>query len=123
MSRTNSSFHDLFESWWNTSTNEESAHSVLRTGQSAFGILGSKWTVATRIKSVTGCLSIDNAESFHRNPDRMDDIQILGTAVFSRCRNIMRRSMGGCVRELEWLHLALKRLEELAEEKAGSHTM
>lgn len=63
-------------------------------------------------------LSIDDVEGLRRNPDRVDDIQILGNAVFSQCRYITHWSMGSCRRELEWLQIALKRLEELTEEEA-----
>lgn len=68
-------------------------------------------------------LSIDDAEGLRRNLEQVVDIQILGNAVFSQCRYITHWALGGCERELEWLHLALKRLEELAEEEAGSHAI
>lgn len=68
-------------------------------------------------------LSIDDVEGLRRNLEQVVDIQILGNAVFSQCRYITHWALGGCERELEWLHLALKRLEELAEEEAGSHAI
>lgn len=68
-------------------------------------------------------LSIDDAEGSHRNLEQVVDIQILGGAVFSKCRYITHWALGGCERELEWLHLALKRLEELAEAEAGSYAI
>lgn len=68
-------------------------------------------------------LSIDDVEGLRRNLEQVDDIRILGNAVFSQCRYITHWALGGCERELEWLQLALKRLEELAEEETGSHAI
>ena len=58
---------------------------------------------------------IDDAEGLRRNLAQIDDIRILGNAVFSQCRYITHWALGGCERELEWLKLALKRLEELTK--------
>ena len=60
-------------------------------------------------------LTIDDVEGLRRNLAQVDDIQILGNAVFSQCRYITHWALGGCKRELEWLHFALKRLEELTK--------
>ncbi len=59
---------------------------------------------------------VDDMDVLQLNLDYVDDIQVLGNAVFSQCRYITHWTMGGCPREFEWLKLALKRLEGLAEE-------
>lgn len=59
---------------------------------------------------------VDDMDVLQLNLDYVDDIQVLGNAIFSQCRYITHWTMGGCQREFEWLKLALKRLEDLAEE-------
>lgn len=59
---------------------------------------------------------VDDMDVLQLNLDYVDDIQVLGDAVFSQFRYITHWTMGGCQREFEWLKLVLKRLEELAEE-------
>ena len=55
-----------------------------------------------------------DAQGLRRELARIDDVQTLDNAVFSRCRYITHWSMGPCERELDWLAIALGRLEELA---------
>ena len=59
-------------------------------------------------------LSLYDAQGLRRELARIDDVQTLGNAVFSQCRHITHWSMGPCERELDWLPIALGRLEEIA---------
>ena len=45
---------------------------------------------------------------------RIDNVQTLGNAVFSQCRYITHWAMGPCDERVEWLTIALTRLEEIA---------
>lgn len=58
-------------------------------------------------------LSLYDARGLRHELVRIDDVQTLGNAVFSQCRYITRWSMGPCDREVDWLEIALGRLEEL----------
>lgn len=58
-------------------------------------------------------LALYDAQGLRRELERIDDVQTLGNAVFSQCRYITHWSMGPCERELDWLGIALGRLEEL----------
>lgn len=62
-------------------------------------------------------LSLIDVDGLRRNLARVDDVQTLGNAVFSQCRSITHWSMGPCENEVEWLKVALARLEELAGEE------
>ena len=57
-----------------------------------------------------------DAQGLRRELARIDNVQTLGNAVFSQCRYITHWSMGPCERELDWLEIALGRLEELAHD-------
>ncbi|OUO47831.1 hypothetical protein B5F79_03175 [Olsenella sp. An285] len=59
-------------------------------------------------------LALYDARGLRRELAHIDDVQTLGNAVFSQCRYITHWSMGPCERELDWLEIALGRLEELA---------
>lgn len=59
-------------------------------------------------------LALYDAQSLRRELARIDDVQALGNAVFSQCRYITHWLMGPCEQELDWLEIALGRLEELA---------
>lgn len=59
-------------------------------------------------------LTLYDAQGLRRELARIDDMQTLGNAIFSQCRYITHWSMGPCERELDWLEIALGRLEELA---------
>lgn len=58
------------------------------------------------------CLSLHDVRGLRRELSRIDDIQTLGDAVFSECRYIKHWAMGPYERELDWLVIALGRLEE-----------
>lgn len=58
-------------------------------------------------------LALHDVRGLRRELERIDDVQTLGNAVFSQCRYITHWSMGPCERELDWLEIALGRLEEL----------
>lgn len=58
-------------------------------------------------------LALHDTQGFRRELARIDDVQTLGNAVFSQCRYITHWSMAPCKRGLDWLVIALGRLEEL----------
>lgn len=51
---------------------------------------------------------------------RVDDIAVLGSAVFSQCRFLTHWSNGYRERDAAWLVAALKRLEGLCDRAVGS---
>lgn len=59
-------------------------------------------------------LHLNDVDGLKREIERIDDVHVLGNAVFSQCRYITHWAMGGCEDERVWLLIALKRLEELA---------
>ena len=61
-------------------------------------------------------LALHDAQGLRRELACIDNVQTLGNAVFSQCRYITHWSMGPCERELDWLEIALGRLEELAHD-------
>lgn len=59
-------------------------------------------------------LALYDTQGLRRELERIDDVLALGNAIFSYCRYITHWSTGPCERELDWLEIALGRLEELA---------
>ena len=59
-------------------------------------------------------LVLGDADRLKREIARIDDVQVLGNAVFSQCRYITHWAMSPCSREIEWLTLALVRLEGIS---------
>ena len=58
-------------------------------------------------------LSIDDVEGLKRKAGCIDDVCLLGNAIFSQCRYVTHWAMGPCERETEWLIAALVHLERL----------
>lgn len=65
-------------------------------------------------------IALHDARSLRRELGRIDDVQTLGDACFSQCRFITHWAMGPCDERVEWLEVALARLEELAGSVTGS---
>lgn len=61
-------------------------------------------------------LALHDTQGLRRELALIDDAQTLGNAVFSQCWYITHWSMGPCEQELDWLEIALGRLEELAHD-------
>lgn len=56
-------------------------------------------------------LALDDVRGLVREFDRIDDACALGSAAFSQCRYITHWAMGPCDERIEWLVIALTRLE------------
>ena len=59
-------------------------------------------------------IALHDVRGLRRELSRIDDVQTLGDACFSQCRYITHWAMGPCDDPVEWLGVALARLEELA---------
>ena len=59
-------------------------------------------------------IALHDVRGLRRGLSRIDDVQTLGDACFSQCRYITHWAMGPCDDLVEWLGVALARLEELA---------
>lgn len=59
-------------------------------------------------------LALHDVRGLRRELDCIEDIQTLGDACFSQCRYITHWAMGSCDEQIEWLEVALARLEEIA---------
>ena len=59
-------------------------------------------------------LALHDVRGLRGELSRVDDAQTLGDACFSQCRYITHWAMGPCNDLVEWLGVALARLEELA---------
>ena len=59
-------------------------------------------------------LSLGNDQNISDALSRVDDIAVLGNAIFSQCRCLTHWSGGYGEEDAAWLVAALKRLEELA---------
>ena len=59
-------------------------------------------------------IALHDVRGLRRGLSRIDDVQVLGDACFSQCRYITHWAMGPCDELVEWLGVALARLEELA---------
>ena len=59
-------------------------------------------------------LSIDDVEGLKRNAGCIDDVCLLGNAIFSQCRYVTHWAMSPCERETEWFIATLAHFEELA---------
>lgn len=59
-------------------------------------------------------IALHDVRGLRRELSRIDDVQMLGDACFSQCRYITHWAMGPCDEQVEWLGVALARLEELA---------
>lgn len=64
-------------------------------------------------------IALHDVRGLRRELARIDDVQTLGDACFSQCRYITHWAMGPCDDLVEWLGVALARLEELAGNIAG----
>lgn len=60
-------------------------------------------------------IKIDDVHGLRHEIDHIDDIQALGNAIFAQCYFMTQDPVGSCERELEWLVIALERLEKLAD--------
>ncbi|HJF45725.1 hypothetical protein [Thermophilibacter provencensis] len=60
-------------------------------------------------------LPLNDVHGLRSELSRMDDMQTLGDAAFSQCRYITHWAMGSCDEQVEWLKVALARLEEIAD--------
>lgn len=59
-------------------------------------------------------IALRDVRGLRRELSRIDDVQALGDACFSQCRYITHWAMVPCDDLVEWLGVALARLEELA---------
>lgn len=64
-------------------------------------------------------LALRDVQGLRRGLSSMDDVQALGDACFSQCRYITHWAMGSVDERVEWLKIALARLEELAGTVTG----
>lgn len=60
-------------------------------------------------------LALHDVQGLRHKLACIDDLQTLGDACFSQCRYITHWAMGSCDEQVEWLGVALARLEELAD--------
>ena len=66
-------------------------------------------------------IALHDVRGLRNELSRIDDVQTLGDACFSQCRYITHWAMGPCDDLVEWLGVALARLEELAGELDARH--
>lgn len=64
-------------------------------------------------------LALRDVRGLRRGLIHIDDLQVLGDACFSQCRYITHWAMDSCDERVEWLEVALTRLEELAGAVTG----